>query len=103
MKTQNTQNQSVMTSNTSNEIMKSAFAKYPNAKKIVFKSDIENMNATQILQCAAAYSCMPFQAGENVIKNCASMYASNKFGTLDDFYNEVIELLRPKNLNIKSK
>jgi hypothetical protein len=82
--------------NTLNNSMKLAFAKYPNASKIVFKSDIENMNTLQILDTACVYSNLPFQTGENVIKICASKYVAKGFGTIDDFYNQLIEALLPK-------
>tara|TARA_R110001606_G_scaffold339725_1_gene487843 strand:- start:496 stop:792 length:297 start_codon:yes stop_codon:yes gene_type:complete len=85
----------INSNNTTNEIMKTAFEKYPKAQKIVFKSDLENMNTLQILDTACLYSNLPFQTGENVIKSCASKYVEKGFGTIDDFYNQLIEALYP--------
>ena len=87
---------SVNSNNTTNEIMKTAFEKYPKAQKIVFKSDLENMNSVELLHCAAAYSCLPFQAGENVVKMCASMYesVSHYGGNQTNFYNMLNNLVK---------
>ena len=86
----------INSNNTLNKTMKLAFAKYPNASKVVFKADLKNMNALQILDTASVYSNMPFQTGENVIKICALEFEAKKFGTIDDFYNQLIEALLPK-------
>lgn len=77
---------------TTHELMAWAFKNYKYSQKIIFKSEVEVMNENELLHTACAYSYMPFEEGENVIKACASMYVSQQFGTIDNFYEKILDI-----------